>query len=1151
MSMSFDEWLERHGLGRHAALFAENDIGFDVVADLTEDDLRELGLSIGDRKRLMREARNLTAGGEDAGHRSAAPMPAAPMPAAPMTAAPAPAPAVATPATPPPLAEPPPAAEPATEAPAVPAGGRRQVTVLFADISGFTTMTDRLDPEEVHGILARYFEVVDGVVRSFGGSIDKHIGDAVMAVFGAPVAHSNDPERAVRAAIEIHHALGRLEPPLSAHVGIASGQVVADRTGSQSFEEYTVTGVSVNLASRLQDKAGSGETLVSDAVHEQVAGKLRSEPVGEVEVRGLERPVGVWRVLGLEEVAIGGGDRPFVGRRRELLQLSTALTECLEARAGQLVLVRGEPGIGKTRLIDRFEEQAAEAGFARHRGLVLDFGAGKGREAVPALVRGLLGIPLGGGKAVRRAAADAALVTGLVAQDAAVHLNELLDLAQPAELEATFAAMSNRARVVGREQVLTTLVAAAAACGPLFLRIEDIHWADAELLDQLAAAAVAVRDLPVVIVMTTRVEGDPLDAGWRMRARGCPLTTIDLGPLRADEARELAERYLQAADRRVDACIERAAGNPLFLDQLLRNADERADTNVPGSVQSIVQARLDNLAPLDRAALEAASVLGQRFAMELVGALIDAPDYDGRNLVDLQLVRPEGDEFLFAHALVRDGVYGSLLREPRRVLHRRAADLHADRDRTLAARHLDAAEDPGAADAYLTAAREQLAAYRYDRALPLAERGREIASEGASDGACAFELTMLRAEALGLLGRNAEAIDAYAEALEATDAAAERARAHLGRAGGMRVLDDFDGAFRELDAAQALAAGAGLDALRAQCHFMRGNLCFPLGRLDECQAEHTAALDAARSCGRVDLEVQALGGLGDAAYIRGRIRTANANFTLCVELAHANGFGRIEVANWPMVAWSALLLGDYAGARTNAEQARLAAERVGDDRSAIIAWNAVAMLALDDGDADAAVAASRQIVDLSERLNASRLASFGLNTLGMALLLRGDRAGARAAVSDAMEAARAAVLFVGPWIHSTKAAVQDDRAAALDDLAAGEALLQPGVPAHNHFFYRRTAIDVCLHWRNWDEAVRHADALEAYVGAESTGWTRQVVAAARGLAARGRGEAGAEVEGVLEAARRLAGEIGMVRSAAVLDAALTAGGGSQAAERHA
>ena len=273
--------------------------------------------------------------------------------------------------------------------------------------------------------------------------------------------------------------------------------------------------------------------------------------------------------------------------------------------------------------------------------------------------------------------------------------------------------------------------------------------------------------------------------------------TIDLGPLQPSEANALAGAYLDALGELAQRCVERAAGNPLFLEQLLRHAEESAEGGVPGSIRSLVQARLDRLALPDKRALQAASVLGQRFTAEALAALLDQPGWNCADLVRHLLVRPQGDHFLFAHALIQEGVYDTLLRSRRRELHRRAADWFRNRDLTLCAQHLDRGDDDGAPRAYLEAARAQAAEYRTERALRLVERGVALARKRADVSA----LSLLRGEILHDFGSIPESIAAFEQALAVADVDIERCRAWLGLAAGLRVTDRFDEAFAMLDKA--------------------------------------------------------------------------------------------------------------------------------------------------------------------------------------------------------------------------------------------------------------------------------------------------------------------------------------------------------------
>ena len=551
-----------------------------------------------------------------------------------------------------------PAASPAASAPAAqarsfdppaalarsdpsPVGERRQVTVLFADLSGFTKLSQQLDAEDTHALLNRFFAVADAAIEEYGGHIDKHIGDNVMAVFGAPTAHSNDPERAVRAALDIHTAVAKLDPPLGVHIGLAAGTVVASGTGSDAHQEYTVTGETVNLAARLQDAAQRGETLIADDIHREVSSLFRCESAAGMNLKGIDGSVRAWHVLAALDSASQGHSRPFVGRQREIRRFASILDACAETRDGECVYLRGEVGVGKTRLLDEFRQLAEARGFACHRALNLDFGAGKGRDAIRVLVRGLLGLGTSAGSNARAAAADTAIGVDGVAEERRAHLNDLLDLSQPADLRAFYDAMDNALRNEGKRMALVELLAAACAAQPVLLLVEDIQWANALVLAQLAHLARALFEYRAVLVMTSRIEGDPLDAAWRTTARGVELTTIDLPPLREKEAAEMAAAFVDAQGEFAAACVQRAEGNPLFLEQLLRSAEDATSGSVPGSVQSSVLARMDTLDARDRKALHAASVIGQRFSLELLRHLIDDARYSCLPLISIISFSPK------------------------------------------------------------------------------------------------------------------------------------------------------------------------------------------------------------------------------------------------------------------------------------------------------------------------------------------------------------------------------------------------------------------------------------------------------------------------------------------------------------------------------
>jgi len=982
-------------------------------------------------------------------------------------------------------------------------------------------MSERLGAEPTHDILNRYFEAADRLVEEFGGAIDKHIGDNIMAVFGAPVAHDDDPERAVRAALAIHEAAGGIEVPgggtLRLHIGIASGQVVASGTGSDSHREYTVTGDSVNLAARLEGLAEPGQTLVSETVQRRTSGLFATAGLGPQSVKGLKRPVSVWRIEGMSEVAEHGRGTPFVGRRSELGQCRAILTEVAGTGQGQTIVLRGAAGIGKTRLAEEVARSAREAGFAIHRSLVLDFGSRKGQGAIPALVRSLLGLPPSTGKEERARAADVAFGAGAFGEIDRVFLNDLLDLPQPLELRRLYDAMDDTARRAGRRGLIAGLAAWASRTRAQLILVEDLHWAGAQTLDNLAAVMAMASENPVALLATTRPEGDPLEGAWRAVSLDQPVSIINLGALRPSEAREMATGFARANQDRLAECLERAAGNPLFLEQLLQNAAESASTStsrlVPGSIQSLVLARMDRLEAPDKRALQAASVFGQQFPPAALRHLLDDPGYDCGGLLRHQLIRPEGEDFLFAHALVRDGVYDSILTAPRTQLHLKAAEWFEDSDPVLRAEHLRMAEDPGAAMAYLAAARSELTKYRYEQALALLAKGKPLAAEPADR----VELALTLGEAQHDIGALEEARAAFDEALDAAEEDAARCRAWLGLAGVKRITEDLDGALADLDAAEAVAQRLGLTAEQARAHYLRGNVLFPRGDTEGCLREHGLALELARQAGSAELEAAALGGLADGEYMRGRFRSACERFTECVEISRANGLGRIEVANLPMIACTAIWCGESQRALDIALESVEAARRVGHDRAEILARATACICYKMRGELGLARQHAEGSIALSRRLGARRFEAECLCDLAQLDFLEGRGTEAlekvRASVAISREVGMA---FMGPATLGMLVLVTDDEAERRAAGAEAETLLAAGSISHNHLYFRRDAIDACLRAGEYDEAERHADLLAAFCPEEGLPLIEFLADRGRALARAGRGESSAELAAEVE-----------------------------------
>ncbi|HWT34866.1 MAG TPA: adenylate/guanylate cyclase domain-containing protein [Paraburkholderia sp.] len=1064
MTMDIELWLGSLGLRQYARAFADNDIDAALLPELTDANLKELGVvSLGHRKRLLAAIAQMSAAGGDT-----QPAPDRPV-----------APTVST-----------------------PANERRQVTVLFADLCGFTALSQTLDPEELRELIGHFTGLVDGIVLAYGGTIDKHIGDAVMALFGAPRAHETDPLRAARAALDIHRALEELSAksarPLQAHIGIASGEVVAGAVSRVDAQDYTVHGDAVNLAARLVSAAGARQTLLSDDVRRALGDSAVCEPMGPMRFKGIELPALAWRLSAVVREPVIGSRGRFVGRKAELEQFRGIARACIEQRAGHVVYVRGDAGIGKTRLVDAMREFAQTHGFSVHRGLVLDFGVGKGQDPVRAIIDSLLGLSPPADSDERQTVAARLVGDGVIRPEQRVFLDDLLDLPQSGEWRTLYNAMDHSARKRGKQAVVAALTADACGRGASMIIVEDLHWADAEVLDYLSAFASGIGGGVGVLVMTSRIEGDPLDAMHRARMRDTPLSTIDLGPLRRDEALTLAGNFIDATQRVALACIERADGNPLFLEQLLRNAEEGRGDAVPASIQSLVLARMDRLEALDRVAFQAASVIGQRFGLALLRRLIDKPDYDCRTLVANSLVLPEGDDFLFAHALIQESAYSTLLRARRRELHRRAADWFAGNDAVLRAQHLLRAEDERAPQACLEAALAQRAEHFTESALHLIEQGLRIAH--APDDKHA--LMCFKGELQRDLGDVAASIATYRSVVDAAPDDAGRCVAQLGLAEGLRVSEGLSEALELLDAAQQIAERDDRVNELARLHHLRGNVLFPLGRIEDCRLEHERGLAYAQRLGLPEAEARALGGLADAAYAQGRMRTAFEHFSRCVALSREHGLGCIEVANRSMQGFSRIYLNEASAARVDAVAASREAELVGQPRAQLLCETLGGFACYEMGDLRATQVHLEQEMLLIRQLGARRFEAQNLEMQARVLLDSGQREEAARVLKESLALSReVGMQFSAPKALSALSRAVDDEGERVRLLDEGANLLQRGAVGHNHLWFYRDAIDAMLAARNPAGALRYVEALEKYTCAEPLPWVQLFAARGRALAA--------------------------------------------------
>jgi class 3 adenylate cyclase/tetratricopeptide (TPR) repeat protein len=969
---------------------------------------------------------------------------------------------------------------------------RRQVTILFADISGFTEISKALDPEDAHALLQEYFGIADRVIESFGGRVDKHIGDAVMALFGAPVAHGDDPMRAVRSALELHTAVKQLVlqdgSPISIHVGIASGEVVAGALGGVS-REYTVVGDSVNLAAWLQENCPANDTLISDSVRLVVEGKLSCEPVS---IEG-EDPDGktvlAWRVTEGDLRQRRGETRvPMIGRDSYVRQFRSILTTAADQKTGEALLIRAEPGVGKTRLIEEFMVIAADSGFDVHAAQILDFGAGEGQDAIRMLVRSLLGLSDKSSIAEKVEAVARACDGGLVAPEQVLFLTELAGAPIPADQKVAFDAMDYRTRWEGKKATLACLVCTLGLRAPILVCIDDLQWAHQVTLDYIAHLLESIVEFPVVIVLSTRVENDPLQGPWRGLLRDVALVEINLTPLGRADSLRLARQLMTEPSPLFDECVARADGNPLFLEQLLRSIQTQDRMALPATIQSLILSRMDRLSATDRSALQAAAAIGQIFDLDALRHVCGMPDYEARPLIESQLVRSDGGRYRFSHSLIRDGAYSSLVRSSARQLHKAAAAYFRTSDTGLAAEHLDKAGDPIAPKVYLEAAWKKQEVHHFQQASEYVGRALLLAK----DAQMLFDLHCCQGQIYRTLGQSSASVEAYARARDIAPNEEGRCDALIGMVESMRDASEADQAMALLDLAQDIAERQELMTALAQIHGRRGDLHFPRGQVEACLAEQRQSLRLAKIAGSVELEVKALSGLGDAEYARGHMATAHNHFSECVERCRQNSLPQFANPNLALRGLTAFYCGRPKDAVHDCLEAVRASTSSRQARAELVARTAVApalieMLRLPEAEVEAETAAQ-----LADRLGARRFLPECLSFKSRLRRLNGQSHEAerlaREAVGLSMEN-DAAKAFAGPWALGTLALVTSNADVRVEALTKGAALLEDGCVSHNHLWFFRDAIEASLVARDWASAAAYADRLEDFTAREPLGWS--------------------------------------------------------------
>src|SRR6516165_4676766 len=660
------DWLEKLGLGQYAQRFAENDIDFDILGDLTDQDLKEIGVtSLGHRRKLLRAIANLK-GDEEI------------------------TPTVGV----------------ADAPPVTPRAGdtaeRRQVTVMFSDLVGSTALSARMGPEDLRELISAYHKCVAEAVRRFGGFVAQYLGDGVLVYFGYPEAHEDDAERAVRAGLELIEAMIALKSPasLQTRVGIATGLVVVGdlMVGSGEAHERGVVGETPNLAVRLQGIAEPNTVVIAEATRRLLGNLFELKDLGARDLKGVAEPLRAWVALRAStvesrfEALHPSGLTALVGRAEETELLLRRWSRA-KGGDGQVVLISGEAGIGKSRLTAALLESLASEPHTRLRYFCSSQHTDSAFYPIIGQMERAAGLLHDDTSQQKLDKLDALLAqTSTSIQDAAL-LAEMLSLPNGGRYPAL--ALGSQQRRQKTMEALTAQMKTLSLQNPVLMVLEDAHWADPTSLEAFGRVVDRIRTLRVLLLVTFRPE---FDAPWAGRPY---VTSLIINRLAERQAGAMIDRIvgnkLLSASIRQDI-IERTDGIPLFVEEMTKAVLEAGSETaaaralaavpppalaVPASLHASLIARLDRLGGPAKELAQIAAAIGREFSHALLSSVVRQSETELGSALDRLIQagllfrhgKPPNATYLFKHALVQDAAYGTLLREPRRALHARIADV--------------------------------------------------------------------------------------------------------------------------------------------------------------------------------------------------------------------------------------------------------------------------------------------------------------------------------------------------------------------------------------------------------------------------------------------------------------------------------------------
>jgi class 3 adenylate cyclase/tetratricopeptide (TPR) repeat protein len=1006
-----DEWLEGLGLSRYSGLFAENEVDFEVLAELTEQDLKDLQIPLGHRKKLLKAIAGLCDGASAPDHRPVAA-----------------------------------AASPLLR----PEAERRQLTVMFCDLVDSTALSERLDPEDLREIIQAYQETCARVIARYEGYVAKYMGDGILAYFGYPQAHEDDAKRSTRAGLGIVEAIAKIGEnnpvarglQLSVRVGISTGPVVVgDIVGEGTAEEASVVGETPNIAARLQAIAQPNQVVISPLTRQLIGNALTLEDLGEKVLKGIAQPVHAWRVTGEREIEIGaevdsiGGSLSLVGRQEELGLLFRAW-EASKKGHGQVVLIQGEAGLGKSRLVGalRTKIKETDGSYAAATIQCSSFHASSTLYPVIEHLKHILAWSEQEAPEVKLSKIESAVraqnlplpeVMPLVAELMGV---PLLEGRYP---PVRFGAQELRERTL---DVLASWLLGEAEKRSVLCIWEDVHWADPTTLDLLA---LCVEQSPTVAIMNVLTFRPNFQPPWAARSHILP---ISLNRLERPEVEAMIRQQTGSKalpSEVVDYIVDKADGVPLYVEELskaileadfLREMQDRyeltgplSSVSIPVTLQDLLMARLDRL-PTVREVAQIGSILGREFAYEMIQAIAAHEELTLQNgldqLVEAELLYQRGRRpharYTFKHALVQDAAYQSLLKRTRKYYHQQVGELLERRypeivqsQPDLIAQHYVRAENDAKAMEYLTRSADKAASlYAHAEAVTALEEAILHAERLPTDNRDRYviEIVLRLAESLHFLGRRQELVQNLMQQRARLDGLADASLSGkfyfwLGFA--HSFLGDRAEAERTLGRALEEAARAGDQAVSGRVHRALAMECTFSGQALDKAVDHGRQAVALLEHKKDDFWLaQALLALSYASYYRGDFELAIDAAARLSALGESTGSRRARSNAVMMTGLSYATRGDWA-AGIEAEKRALDLSPDDFEKAWVLACLGKAYVEAEEP--AQAIPVLEQAVELADRVRSLQFRCWFRTILANAYVLRGDLDKARDAALKALE----------------------------------------------------------------------------------------------------------------------------------------------------